>query len=164
MRNRCLLQVLLSFSSLILSEAQDVIGSGLSCVRSSPTDDGRTRVTFLREETTGALSLYFTLWSADIRLISCQVDQNPISTEKYNALCYKSDTQEEEIRQRFNISALLAPDAPCALGASGAQKFSRRARKDGEERKIRRRRGVLFPGTLWCGTGTRAHGYDQLGE
>ncbi|XP_074526872.1 uncharacterized protein LOC141790717 isoform X2 [Halichoeres trimaculatus] len=163
MRNRCLLQVLLCLSSLILSKAQDVMGSGLSCVRSSPADDGRTRITFLREDTAGALSLYLTLWSEDTRLVTCEVDQNPIATEKYSTLCHKSDTQEEDISQKFNISALLAPDAPCALGSSSAPKFSRRARRHEEEGKSRRRRAVSFPGTLWCGSGTRARRYDQLG-
>eukprot|EP00064_Thunnus_orientalis_P006737 superscaffoldBa00000715_g6755 len=50
------------------SEAQDVIGSGHSCVRSNPAEDGQTRITFLREDTAGARSLYVTLWSEDMRL------------------------------------------------------------------------------------------------
>ncbi|XP_034548852.1 group 3 secretory phospholipase A2-like [Notolabrus celidotus] len=163
MHNRCLLQVLLSLSSIILSKAQDVIGSGLSCVKSSPADDGQTRVTFLREHTAGALSLYLTLWSEDIQLVACEVNQSPLVAEKYLTACDRSDTKKKEISQRFNISALLAPDAPCALGSSDVPKFSRRAGRDGREGKSRMRRGVIFPGTLWCGTGSKAIGYDELG-
>uniref|UniRef100_A0A3P9LT87 phospholipase A2 n=1 Tax=Oryzias latipes TaxID=8090 RepID=A0A3P9LT87_ORYLA len=42
--------------------------------------------------------------------------------------------------------------------------FSAPTRGDGTVRKTRRKRSSwLFPGTLWCGTGSRARRYDQLG-
>lgn len=158
MQNGCFLQVLFALSLLILSKAQYVIGSDPSCVRSSPAEDGRTRVTFLREDAAGVRSLYLSLWSEDARLLSCEGHADPAATEGYGALCDRSGTQDQEIMQRFNISALLAPDAPCA------PKFSRRVRRDGTEGKSRRKRAWFFPGTLWCGTGSKAAKYEQLGE
>lgn len=149
---------------LISSEAQDVVGSGHSCLRSSPADGGQTRVTFLREDTAGVRSLHFTLWSEDTRLVTCEVTADSLATERYRALCDRSGTQGQDIAQRFNISASLAPDAPCALVSSSAPKFSQRARRDGTEVKARRKRAWIFPGTLWCGTGSKAVGYEQLGE
>ncbi|XP_060893756.1 group 3 secretory phospholipase A2-like isoform X1 [Labrus mixtus] len=163
MHSRCLPQVLLALSSLIFSKAQDFMGSGISCVRSSRADDGQTRVTFLREETAGARSLYLTLWSEDKRLVTCEVNPSPVVTERYLALCDECNTQRQEVSQRFNISALLVSDAPCAPRFSDNRKFFRRARQDGKEGKTRSRRSVIFPGTLWCGTGSRALGYEQLG-
>lgn len=164
MQSRCLLQVVFALTSLISSEAQDVIGSGHSCLRSSPADGGQTRVTFLREDTAGVRSLHVTLWSEDTRLLTCEVNTDPLATERYRALCDRSGTQGQDITRRFNISALSAPDAPCALVSSSAPKFTRRTRGDETEGKVRRKRAWIFPGTLWCGTGSKAVGYEQLGE
>lgn len=163
-QKRRLLQVLFALSSLFLSKAQDVIGSAPSCLTSSPAADGLTRVTFLREDAAGVLSLFLTLWSGDLRLVTCEVHADPLVTERHRALCDGKDTRGREISQRFNISALLAPDAPCALRSSSAPKFAVRTRGDGTQGKARGKRSWIFPGTLWCGTGTMASDYDELGE
>lgn len=163
MQSRCLLLVLLASSSLISSKAQNMLGSGVSCLRSSPAGDGLTSVTFLREDTAGVRSLYLSRWSEDMRLVTCEVNTNSPVTERYRALCDRSGTQEE-IPQMFNISVLLAPDSPCALVSPSAPKFSRSLRRDGTEGKSRRKRAWVFPGTLWCGTGSKAAAYEQLGE
>ncbi|XP_051279427.1 group 3 secretory phospholipase A2-like [Dicentrarchus labrax] len=163
MQSRYFLQLLFALSWLIVSMARDVIGSGHSCLTSSPADDGLTRVTFLREDAPGAHSLYLSLWSEDMRPVTCEVNTDPLVTERYLGLCGRSGTQGGEIPQRFNISMLLAPDAPCALVSSSAPELTRRRRSDGTEAKSRRKRSWIFPGTLWCGTGSKAVGYDQLG-
>uniref|UniRef100_A0A4W6G3Z8 phospholipase A2 n=1 Tax=Lates calcarifer TaxID=8187 RepID=A0A4W6G3Z8_LATCA len=151
-----LLQVFFALSSLILSKAQDVMGSGHSCFRASPAGDGQTRVTFLREDAAGARSLYLTLWSEDMRLVTCEVNGNPLATERYRTLCDRSGAQGREITQRFNISGVLAaPDAPCAPVSSSA--FTR------PEGRTRRKRAWILPGTLWCGRGSGAVKYEQLG-
>lgn len=165
MQNRLVLQVVFILSSLILSKAQDGIGLGHSCLRWSLDKDGQTRVTFLREEeATGVLSLYLSLWSDDMRLVTCEINTNPIVTERYRALCDRSGTQGQKNAQRFNISTLLAPDGPCARIASSAPNFTRRTRRDGTEGKARRKRAWILPGTLWCGKGSEAVRYEQLGE
>ncbi|XP_056232867.1 group 3 secretory phospholipase A2-like isoform X1 [Seriola aureovittata] len=164
MQSRVLQQVIFSLSWLILSKAQDVIGSGLSCLRYSPADaHGQTRITFLREDAAGARSLYLTLWSEDMRLLTCEVTSSPLATERYRTLCDRSGTQSQEITRRLNISVLSAPDAPCALVSSSAPKFPRRTRRDGTEGKARRKRAWILPGTLWCGKGNEAVRYEQLG-
>nr|XP_019949216.1 PREDICTED: group 3 secretory phospholipase A2-like [Paralichthys olivaceus] len=133
--------------------------SGDSCLRSSRTREGHTRVTFLREDASGARSLYLSLWSEDRTLVTCEVNSSPLATESYRTLCGRSDTQlqVEEFTRRFNVSALAAPDAPCAPVSS---RRSRRARAEG---KVRRKRGWLFPGTMWCGRGSEAVRYEELG-
>ncbi|XP_070690405.1 group 3 secretory phospholipase A2-like [Pempheris klunzingeri] len=139
------------------------MGSGRSCVRSSPAGGGRTRVTFLQEDTAGARSLYLSLWSEDRSLVACEINTNPVDTERYRALCDGSSTLSQQIARRFNISALVAPDAPCAHVSSYAPELSGRTWRDGTEGKVRRKRAWMFPGTLWCGLGSRAVGYEELG-
>ncbi|XP_042344384.1 group 3 secretory phospholipase A2-like [Plectropomus leopardus] len=163
MQNRFPLQVIFALSSLILSKAQDVNGSDHSCLKSSAADDGKTRVTFLREDAAGVRSLYLTLWSEDTRPVACEVNTDPLVTDGYRTYCDTSGTQGQEIPQRFNISLLFAPDAPCALSSSSAPKFTRRTRSDGSAGKTRKKRSWFFPGTLWCGTGSKASNYEQLG-
>ncbi|XP_059193262.1 group 3 secretory phospholipase A2-like [Centropristis striata] len=164
MQSSCLLHIIFAFSSLISTTAQDVIGSSHSCLKSSPADDGRTRVTFLREDAAGERALYLSLWSEETQPVACEVNTNPLVTERYQSLCDTSGTDGQETMKRFNVSMLfVAPDAPCALVSSSAPKLSRRTRRDLTEGKTRRKRAWIFPGTLWCGHGSRAAGYEQLG-
>ncbi|XP_078107791.1 group 3 secretory phospholipase A2-like isoform X2 [Sander vitreus] len=162
MQSVCLLQLVSTLSLLILSKAQPVVGSGLSCLRSSPAaaHDGHTRVTFLREDAAGVRALYLSLWSDDSRPVTCEVNTDPLVTETYRRLCDGS----HEVTRRFNISALLAPDSRfCARVSSAAPKLPRRTRREETAGRARRKRAWMFPGTLWCGTGSKALGYDQLG-
>ena len=157
-----ILQLGFVLSLLSRSEAEDVIGSGHYCLRSSPAEDRRTRVTFLREDTAGARSLYLTLWSAHMRLVTCEVNVNPFVIESYRSLC---DRSNQEINQRYiNVSMLLALDSSCTLNTSEQKVTKERRRGEEEEKKSRRKRSWIFPGTLWCGTGSKAVGYEQLGE
>ncbi|XP_054466073.1 group 3 secretory phospholipase A2-like [Anoplopoma fimbria] len=147
----------------MLSRGQHVIASGHSCLRSSPAEHGQTRVTFLREDAAGARSLYVSLWSEDAGQVTCEINTDPNVTDIYRSLCDRRGTQGKEVTQRFNTSMLLSPDSPCALVSSNVPKFTKRTRRDGTEVKVRRKRAWIFPGTLWCGTGSRAAGYEQLG-
>ncbi|KAM3611343.1 uncharacterized protein V6R79_016907 [Siganus canaliculatus] len=160
MQNTGLLRILFALPLLILSKARDALGSGASCVSSGPADGGVTRVTFLRQDAAGVRSLFITQWSEDKRLLDCKVTSQPCVTERHRELCDENATEEEEISQKFNISALAAGDAFCTLVSSGA---SVRASGDGTEGKTRRKRAWIFPGTLWCGTGSKAVRYEQLG-
>ncbi|KAM9858167.1 group 3 secretory phospholipase A2-like [Aulostomus maculatus] len=152
-----------ALSALVLWAVRDVTGSGLSCLRSGPSEGGQTRVTFLREDSAGVRSLYLTRWSEDLRLVTCEVNTSPAVVESYVSECDGLDTQSPEIPQRFmNLSMQLDPDDPCALSSS-APKFARRTRRDGGQGTRRSKRSWIFPGTLWCGSGSRAGGYEQLG-
>ncbi|XP_008279064.1 group 3 secretory phospholipase A2-like [Stegastes partitus] len=162
MKSRCVLRVAFVLSSLVLSKTQNVIGPELSCLTSSLAD-GKTRVTFLRQDAAGARYLYLSLWSEDLRLLTCEVNSNPFVTERYRTLCDRNASRTEEISQTFNMSVLLAPNAPCAFVSSSAQKFTKRTRSDGTERKTRRKRAWILPGTLWCGSGSKAGKFEQLG-
>ncbi|XP_030594101.1 group 3 secretory phospholipase A2-like [Archocentrus centrarchus] len=142
-----------------------MIGPGLSCF-TAIRGSGQTRISFLREDTVGVRSLYLTMWSHDMRLVTCRVDSSPQITERYHTLCKRSDPRGQEISGRFNISGILLAlqKADCALlASSSASRVTRRTRSDDTERKARRKRAWILPGTLWCGSGSTAGGYEELG-
>nr|XP_015827742.2 group 3 secretory phospholipase A2 isoform X2 [Nothobranchius furzeri] len=150
-----LLTTVFVLSSIFLSKTEDVTRLDFSCLRLSHTD-GQTLVTFLRKDAAGArFLLYLTRWTEDSRFIACDIHPHPSVTEGYRAFCDKNQTQDQEIQKRFNLSALLHPEAPCALTPSRAP--------EGTERGARMKRSWIFPGTLWCGSGSKAAGYEQLG-
>ncbi|XP_043966885.1 group 3 secretory phospholipase A2-like isoform X1 [Gambusia affinis] len=144
------------------SKTQHTPGPGVSCLRSSPAD-GHTLLTFLRHGANGARFLYITKWSDDLRLAGCEIYSDPDVTGGYRAFCNRNETWNQELK-KFNISLLLFPDAPCALVRSVVPTPELTGRRTDEtERKTRRKRSWIFPGTLWCGTGSKAAGYEQLG-
>lgn len=152
------LQYILTLETIILCKLQNVIGFGtFSCVRESHFGQGHTRVTFLREEDTGLL-LYATLWSDSMRLMTCEVHDNPLAIEKYWRFCNKSN-EDERFTQRFNLNMTLSPNAPCVK--TDAPNGDRSATQG--KGKLRRKRSWTFPGTLWCGIGSKAFGFYELG-
>uniref|UniRef100_A0A8C8DX91 phospholipase A2 n=1 Tax=Oryzias sinensis TaxID=183150 RepID=A0A8C8DX91_9TELE len=158
--NRYLLRATFFFSCLILSKSQNASDAGLLCLRSAAAD-GQTSVTFMRQWSSGARAVYLTRWSQDTTLLGCDIYSDPSVVESYSAQCkIQQQPQDQDVFTRFDVHAVLAPNAPCVLVP---QKFSAPTRGDGTVRKTRRKRSWLFPGTLWCGSGSRARGYDQLG-
>lgn len=146
------------FFSLCLTSFRARAAARVSCLRSTLGTDGQALVSFLREDAAGARLLYLTKWAEDARLVACEINQHPSVTEGYRLSCDGSESPGEEEPTRFNISALLSRDAPCAL-----PEFPQRT-SEVEESRGRRKRSWVFPGTLWCGSGSRAEGYEQLGE
>uniref|UniRef100_A0A8C5HXC3 phospholipase A2 n=2 Tax=Gouania willdenowi TaxID=441366 RepID=A0A8C5HXC3_GOUWI len=154
MRRSCLLQLVLVISALVSVEPQDMNGPfshHILCFTSSFAD-GQTRTTVLLEDSAGLRSLFFALWSEDIQLLSCRVNTDPLVTEDYHTFCNIHDTQSEGFTRKFNVRALVAPDAPCAHVSNS-----------GTGGRSRRKRAWIFPGTLWCGSGSKAIGYEELG-
>ncbi|MED6263236.1 hypothetical protein CHARACLAT_002449 [Characodon lateralis] len=156
------LRAVLVLSWLSLFKAQNTPGTGVFCLRSIPAD-GHSLLTFLRHDAAGVRFLYLTKWSEDMRLAACEINSNPDVTEEYHAFCNIKETWDQELVEKFKIGLLLSPDSPCALVPSGVPESSGGSGKGETERKTRRKRSWIFPGTLWCGTGTKAAGFEQLG-
>ncbi|XP_026176873.1 group 3 secretory phospholipase A2-like [Mastacembelus armatus] len=98
-----------------------------------------------------------------MRLVACEVNTSPFVTESYATLCDRSESHGQEISLWLNMSIVLDPNAPCARHAPSAPTIPRRSRRDGTEGKARKKRAWIFPGTLWCGKGSEAVRYEQLG-
>ncbi|KAJ0067514.1 hypothetical protein NL108_007991 [Boleophthalmus pectinirostris] len=149
---------IIALQTLVKCKLQNVMDPGtISSLTESYLGQGHTQVTFLRVER--GLLLYVTLWSEDMRLQACDVISNPLVIESYRTSYSRSSGENEPLYQRFNLSVILSPNAPCVKIDASKDEH----RREGGEAKGRRKRSWIFPGTLWCGTGSKAHGYDELG-
>lgn len=148
----------------------------------SSTARGRTHYSFLRESA-GTLRLYLSTWTESQRLLDCVVVEDSRVTEHYLALCQERRAGNilGSPQEHFNTSLLLAPGNPCVVGSTTGFEPSVRVARDledadpgrasGRDSAVssgpelrRRKRSLVFPGTLWCGTGTKANAYDDIGE
>lgn len=175
MINKRLLQFALCLSLLSLQSAHDVkMSAGTDaqnanfCHRTSFTGLGHTRLSFLRNMVgTHTLTLYVSEWS-EKQLVKCSINDDPVATASYLYLCRQTRWESLVELSLFNIRALLSPDNLCPL--SPVDGFIKQTKSDPLEQqyisgpKSRRKRAWVFPGTLWCGTGSKAIDYKQLGE
>uniref|UniRef100_A0A8C5B5X0 Phospholipase A2-like central domain-containing protein n=2 Tax=Gadus morhua TaxID=8049 RepID=A0A8C5B5X0_GADMO len=131
------------------------------------------RLTFLQRAPLGHLVLYLSVWTEHNQLVRCSVNSNPSITEEYLSLCNeKPDAQTDAAVRRLNISALLLFPNPCTpdVARDPVSVVLKTDRADGWDPASRtsdvisrRKRSWLFPGTLWCGVGSSAMEYNQLG-
>ncbi|KAK2837504.1 hypothetical protein Q5P01_014716 [Channa striata] len=158
------LALFFTLPSLILSRAQDVMGPDFSCLRWSLDSHGQTRIAFLgREDAAGARLLYRTVWSKDLRMLKCEVNADPLVTDRFRSVCDRSGAQNPNMGRRFDVGTLVFSDAQCARVTSSAPWFPGRARRKRTEGRVRRKRAWILPGTLWCGRGSEAVRYEELG-
>ncbi|KAK6313171.1 hypothetical protein J4Q44_G00165180 [Coregonus suidteri] len=174
MINKSLLQFVLCLSLLSLLSAHDVkmlAGTDAQnanfCHRTSFTGLGHTRLSFLRNMVgTHTLMLYVSEWS-EKQLVKCSINDDPVATGSYLYLCRQTRSESPVEFSHLNIRALLSPDNLCPL--SPVDGFTKQTKHDPLEQqhisgaKSRRKRAWVFPGTLWCGTGSKAIDYKQLG-
>ncbi|XP_024256978.1 uncharacterized protein LOC112233520 isoform X3 [Oncorhynchus tshawytscha] len=173
MINKRLLQFVLCLSLLSLLSAHDVkMSAGTDaqnanfCHRTSFTGLGHTRLSFLRNMVgTHTLMLYVSEWS-EKQLVKCSINNDPVATASYLFRCRQTRPESLVELSLFNIRALLSPDNLCPL--SPVDGFIKQTKNYPLEQqhisgaKSRRKRAWVFPGTLWCGTGSKAIDYKQL--
>ncbi|XP_046872686.1 uncharacterized protein LOC124464851 isoform X2 [Hypomesus transpacificus] len=137
------------------------------CLRTNSTEEGHTRLTFLRNAMDGSYSFltYTSVWSLENRqLLECAIDNNPVVAGTYLSHC--TEHLESHVEFSFNFSLLLDQDGPCELNPTVGLNFpisDRSQHRNNVEIKYRKKRAWVFPGTLWCGRGSKASGYEQLG-
>uniref|UniRef100_A0A3P8WL22 Uncharacterized LOC103397705 n=1 Tax=Cynoglossus semilaevis TaxID=244447 RepID=A0A3P8WL22_CYNSE len=96
--------------------------------------------------------------AATMRMLSCRISKNPGDVEHYQTAVCDSSLEDLSLTRFVNVSVMNEVDTNCAP----QKKMRSRAREEAVV-KIRRKRGWIFPGTLWCGMNTKAATYDELG-
>ncbi|KAI5088458.1 group 3 secretory phospholipase A2-like, partial [Silurus meridionalis] len=126
---------------------------------------GRTQCSFLRRPSAEASVLfYWSIWTADDRVEECSISAEPAVLHNYRSVCNEQSMWDlhKTSPRNINITALFEPDSPCELQSVGRWNLRPQKYLDTAQKK-RQKRAWIFPGTLWCGHGSRAGEYEQLG-
>ncbi|KAI1901161.1 hypothetical protein AGOR_G00057340 [Albula goreensis] len=154
------------------------------CYWINSTENGLIHYSFLHQSAgirPNALHLFFSTWTEDQRLVDCVISKEQVVTESYLSLCREQCLGNflASSEARLNLTLLLAPGSPCVdvnhsepAGRSKRDVFTADPRPpspassanvtSGPEVR-RRKRSWVFPGTLWCGMGTKAIDYEEIG-
>ncbi|KAK1156622.1 group 3 secretory phospholipase A2-like [Acipenser oxyrinchus oxyrinchus] len=138
----------------------------------------------------GALVLYQSIWDKSHRLQECVSTDDPLLTKTYLSYCQEGLQTNSTFTNRPDIlqdaRSLVEPTSPCvssALPEDGAEpaRRERRAAAAGEsvhtpheessgdvnprsgDTARRKKRAWVVPGTLWCGRGSAAQHFTELG-
>ncbi|XP_051992092.1 uncharacterized protein LOC127650613 [Xyrauchen texanus] len=123
------------------------------------------QVSFLIKSLDASASLlyYWSQWTSERRVENCFTINDGTLIERYLSLCDRLDNTEKLLH--FNLSVLLEDESLCEIKRSPLDGFT--LQKDVKQldssAKNRQKRAWVLPGTLWCGRGTSANNYEQLG-
>lgn len=140
------------------------------CFRAQSIDTGTLVSFILRENGTHAKSLvlYLSIWNEDRQLVYCKTNENDVVIERYLSLCSRRQNSEvvELSANSFNLSVMIGRDSRCYGHHKNDLQRTQLIQIGRQTAGTRRRtkRAIIFPGTLWCGTGSKAFEYHQLGE
>lgn len=159
--------IVLSSGALI----PDIRSQEIFCFRTR-SELGRTQCSFLRRPSAvTSVLFYWTIWTADHRVEECSISVDPALIQNYMSLCHERGTWDlyKTPSERLNITLLLEPGSPCefrpvALGNLRGHRYLGTGYQVDSGTRMRQKRSWILPGTLWCGRGSRAGDYEQLGE
>ncbi|MCJ8746773.1 hypothetical protein PDJAM_G00145520 [Pangasius djambal] len=140
------------------------------CFRTN-SEPGRTQCSFLqRPSAVASVLFYWTIWTAEHRVEECSVSAEPALIQNYMSVCHERGIWDlhKTSSLRLNITLLFEPDSPCdfrpiALGNLRWHRYLDTGYQVGSGTRMRQKRAWILPGTLWCGRGSRAGDYEQLG-
>lgn len=141
------------------------------CFRIKP-ELGRTQCSFLRRPSAEAsVVFYWTIWTTEHRAEECYLSAEPALIQTYMSVCHEGGNWDPHKTSSLslNITLLLEPGSPCefrpiAHGNLRWHQYLVKRSQVGNGSRMRQKRAWVFPGTLWCGRGSHAGDYEQLGE
>lgn len=142
------------------------------CLRTK-SEPGRTQCSFLRRPSAVASVLfYWTIWTAEHRVEECSVSAEPALIQSYMSVCHERgiwDLHKTSSLRLDIVTLLLEAGSPCefrpiSLANLKWHRYLDTGYQMGSATRMRQKRAWILPGTLWCGRGSRAGDYEQLGE
>lgn len=176
-RVAALLAAILSSSLLIRSPAE----ASVFCARRKVLSTNGVHYMFLRNtprQAPPSLRLYQGSWSHGRALLSCAWSDDAAAIRDYLSQCReRAQEYSDHLEESLDTDSLFGAADPCvAVGAPnlGERTGKRRSagssppgvQGDGSEGRIlhRVKRGFIVPGTLWCGSGSKAPSFGDLGR
>lgn len=134
------------------------------------SERGSSQVSFLihSPDTTASPLFYWSKWTSEKRLEGCFMSGDGTLVTRYRSLCRQERARDNEKPLHFNLSALLEDASLCEMHMHvNFTLHKERINPDqlmDTRAKSRHKRAWVLPGTLWCGRGTSANDYEQLGR
>uniref|UniRef100_A0A8C1UVA6 Phospholipase A2-like central domain-containing protein n=1 Tax=Cyprinus carpio TaxID=7962 RepID=A0A8C1UVA6_CYPCA len=128
-----------------------------------------SQVSFLihSPDTTASPLFYWSKWTSEKRLEGCFMSGDGTLVTRYRSLCRQERARDNEKPLHFNLSALLEDASLCDVNTFFNFTLHKEHISQGQQMdssaKSRQKRAWVFPGTFWCGRGTSAKDYEQLG-
>ncbi|TRY90505.1 hypothetical protein DNTS_002642 [Danionella cerebrum] len=169
----CLQDVqLLAFRLLVVAcccRASDITSHVPFCLLIK-SEYGTSQVSFLMNTTSTSslhsLVFYWSMWTSDERLEDCFMSNDWRLVEHYLSYCQKGSTSWDQYDKFNNLTALLEDDSLCQKNSNMTFSYTplkENTKQVDSKSKNRNKRAWVLPGTLWCGRGTNANDYEQLG-
>lgn len=127
------------------------------------SERGSSQVSFLihSPDTSASPLFYWSKWTSEKRLEGCFMSSDGSLVKRYWSLCCQERARDNEKPMHFNLSALLDASL-CEMDMH--INFRSQGQQIDSRPKSRHKRAWVLPGTLWCGRGTSANDYEQLGR
>nr|XP_055073726.1 group 3 secretory phospholipase A2 [Misgurnus anguillicaudatus] len=134
-------------------------------------DRGRFEVSFLSHQTDSSASLrfYWSRWTSEQSVEDCFTSTDETLIARYLSMCEHRERAKDAAERllHFNLSVILEDDSLCEFKINPLSRFpfgQANVNQNQRSIKIRQKRALfVLPGTLWCGRGTSANNYEQLG-
>ncbi|KAK9972447.1 hypothetical protein ABG768_025754 [Culter alburnus] len=135
------------------------------------SEHGSYQVSFLTHSLDAFASplFYWSKWTSEKRVEDCFMSGDGTLVTRYLSLCREERAFDnaEKLPFPFNLSALVENASLCERNSSFNFTLDKGDVNQGQQMdsraKTRSKRAWVLPGTLWCGRGTRANNYEQLG-
>lgn len=135
------------------------------------SEHGSYQVSFLSHSPDALASplFYWSRWTSEKRLEDCFTFGDRTLVARYLSLCREDSAYDKEGKFPFpfNLSALVENGSLCERKSFNFildKGDVNRGQQMDSRAKSRSKRAWVLPGTLWCGRGTRANNYEQLGR
>jgi len=136
------------------------------------SEHGSYQVSFLTHslDTLAPPLFYWSKWTSEKRVEDCFRSTDRTLVTRYLSLCREERAYDnaEKLPFSFNISALLEDARLCEMNSYLNFTLLKEDVNQGQTTdsgaKRRYKRAWVLPGTLWCGRGTNANDYEQLGR
>lgn len=136
------------------------------------SEHGSYQISFLTRSLDALASplFYWSKWTSEKRVEDCFMSGDRTLVTRYLSLCREERAFDnaEKLPFPFNLSALVENASQCERNAYFNFTLDKGDVNQGQQMdsraKSRSKRAWVLPGTLWCGRGTRANNYEQLGR
>lgn len=135
-------------------------------------EHGSFEVSFLTSHLDSSLRFYWSRWTSERSVDDCFTSTDATLIARFLSLCDRRERALDAAEKllQFNLSLILEDASLCKLKTNPISCLDLQKEDVKKKQQIvssvksrQKRALLLLPGTLWCGRGSSANSYEQLG-